>query len=324
MAPPLNVGHGTEVAAVAAPAAVQTTCCGAFAPLPRVLVLHIFSLAPADARARCAAVCRPWRAELVKHPRAGRLWARLDLSPSSGVSCTITDDALLGAAALARGRLEALNLEGALLNRGYYAAISTEALFEVVAENADTLRELAVGGLGRSYLFSMPEVDAVCAATYGHALQRFEVHTACNPSTARQLLRQEAPYAAVRAWRLRISEFDANNSTPKDFWELTAAVAAHTSLRELSLWGAPLRKPAALDAVVNAALARQLSFVAFYDCSLSPASVPALARLLTSGTALTELRVWCVHSGSTALLNEHAALEQLCQALRRNTTLVTL
>jgi hypothetical protein len=86
----------------AATGVVQSTCCGAFAALPHAVVLHIFTLAPADARARCAAVCRAWCAELVTLPGAAHLWRRLDLSPSSGLTCAISDAALRGAAALAR------------------------------------------------------------------------------------------------------------------------------------------------------------------------------------------------------------------------------
>jgi hypothetical protein len=224
----------------------------------------------------------------------------------------------------ARGSLQALQLDGALLDHAHYRDISNEALVEVVAANADTLHELAVGGLDGSYLLTQHNLDAVCAAA--RALQRFDVHTSCRSSVACRLLRQEAPYAAVRIWRLRVSGYEPHDdNSVRDVLDLASAVVAHAPLRELSLWDAPLHVPVALDAVVDAALARKLTFLAFYDCGLSPASVPALARLLSSSTALTQLRIWCVNTDDRTLLgDEPAVVAQLCAALRRNSTLATL
>ncbi len=96
-----------------------------------------------------------------------------------------------------------------------------------------------------------------------------------------------------------------------------ADVAAHASLVRLTLLGAPLSTAAAIDAVVDAALARRMDAVALSFCGLSPASAPALARLLSSD-ALTTLE--CSH---TDLLDVPAAT-LLAAALRENSTLTSL
>jgi hypothetical protein len=66
---------------------------------------------------------------------------------------------------------------------------------------------------------------------------------------------------------------------------LAADVAGHAWLAELLLDHLPLNTAAALDALVYAALARRLRAVNLCDCSLSPASAPALARLVRGGPA---------------------------------------
>ena len=78
-----------------------------FAELPLPIVMHIFEALPADARALCGCVCRAWREHLLAGPDAARLWwTHLDLSLTSGMTCTRGDAALAGATALARGGLE--------------------------------------------------------------------------------------------------------------------------------------------------------------------------------------------------------------------------
>jgi hypothetical protein len=64
-----------------------------FSSLPHALAVLVFARLPVDARARCAAVCRGWAATLADVS----LWTRLDLSDSSGVTCTVNDAALHGA-----------------------------------------------------------------------------------------------------------------------------------------------------------------------------------------------------------------------------------
>jgi hypothetical protein len=114
--------------------AVAERASSALSPLPLSLVVHIFSLLPADERARCALVCRGWRVTLDELS----LWTRLDLSPSSGVGVRVTDAVLAGAAAKARGQLAALDVRGC-------DDVSYDALLGVVTANGGALRELCVG-----------------------------------------------------------------------------------------------------------------------------------------------------------------------------------
>jgi hypothetical protein len=91
-------------------AAADASAAAFVSALPPALALRVFARVPADIRARCAAVCRAWRAALAE-PAA---WARLDLSLSSGVPWRrLTDRALRAAAAKAAGRLAALDVRGA-------------------------------------------------------------------------------------------------------------------------------------------------------------------------------------------------------------------
>jgi hypothetical protein len=99
---------------------------------------------------------------------------------------------------------------------------------------------------------------------------------------------------------------------------MAADLAAHASLKGVELNNAPLHTLAALDAVADAALTRQMDSVSIWRCRLSPASSPALVRLLSSGT-LTELSLF---QHDQALDGPSAAL--LGEALRANATLTTL
>jgi hypothetical protein len=107
---------------------------GALMALPPALVLVLFSLLPVDARARCAAVCRAWRAALLDPS----LWQHLDLSASSGVSRRMTEALMQAAAACAGGTLLTLDVSGCV-------AVSPAALLAVVTANAATLLEMRLG-----------------------------------------------------------------------------------------------------------------------------------------------------------------------------------
>jgi Ran GTPase-activating protein (RanGAP) involved in mRNA processing and transport len=100
---------------------------------------------------------------------------------------------------------------------------------------------------------------------------------------------------------------------------LAADLAAHASLASVSLQHLSLGAPGALDAVVDAVLARRLWSVTLRSCHLSPASAPALARLL-GGDTLTELHI---DNAFEQLLDAPAAA-LVANALRANTSLTVL
>jgi hypothetical protein len=102
---------------------------------------------------------------------------------------------------------------------------------------------------------------------------------------------------------------------------LAPDVAAHDWLTTLRLCDADLQDPAAFDAVVEAALARRLCALQLRDCCLSPASVPALVRLL-AGNTLTRLAI--SSSRRVQLLLDEPAATLLGDVLRANTSLTSL
>jgi hypothetical protein len=256
-------------------------------------------------------VCRGWRSTL-EEPS---LWTRLDLSPSSGVTVRVTDAVLAGAAGKARGQLAALDVRGC-------ARVTINALLDVLRANGGALRELCVGA--RAFTPQTLDTDRV-----ERLLQAAPQLTACHADVlndsrvvdARRMLRNEPPFQPLRLHALRINlqggEPDEDEAL---FVHLVAAdMAAHASLRRVQLHAAALDAPAALDAVVNAALARQMHSLSFWGCRLSPASAPALVRLLGGG-ALTTLFI--SQRGRQLLDSPSAAL--LGAALRANTTFTSL
>jgi hypothetical protein len=94
---------------------------------------------------------------------------------------------------------------------------------------------------------------------------------------------------------------------------LAADVVAHPWLTELGIFSIRLNAPGALDAVVDAALARQLTGLALVSRGLSPASAPALARLLGSASLVSLL----ISGGHDQLLDAAAAVT-LGAALRES------
>jgi hypothetical protein len=271
-------------------------------------VLHIFSLLPVDCRLRCAEVCRGWRSVLSERS----LWTRLDLTAESGVHVPVrfghTLDALLRcAAARAAGGLQSLHV-------GTHF-VSHAALLEVVAANAGALRELHAHTRNNRG-FSAAEVEALLVAAA--QLNIFVTDLYCNRTdvqAARRALRNEAPFEPLRVRHLSAY---LENEDAAGVVALAADVATHASLVELELGHPPLGTAAALDAVVDAALARRMQTVRLDRCGFSPAFTPALARLL-GGDALTTLKC-----SRMDLLNNVPAARVLAAALRANSTLTSL
>jgi hypothetical protein len=277
-----------------------------FAALPHALACHVFLLLSPHERARCALVCRGWCATL----KDQSLWLRLDLTRADGVACC--EATLCGAVARAGGQLQALRL--AYCRRAVVRDGLNDALCAVLAANAGTLHELRVDidKLGGADALRLTELEALLAAA-----PQLRVFHACAECTSTEethrLLRSELPLAPLRL----LLEVSMGDDVPADAaLALAADVAACPFLTGLALFSVPLDSPGALDAVVDAALARLLSSVALNDCSLTPAAAPALARL-AAGDSLTALDL----SGDNLLLDEAAAV-LLGDALRANTSLM--
>jgi hypothetical protein len=269
-----------------------------FASLPCALALAVFARLPVDARLRCAEVCPGWRVML----RERNLWLRLDLSPASGGLARPATDALLHAAATRAGGLQSLDVTDC-------TEVTYEALRAVAAANAGALRELR-----ECCLLEPGEVEALLRAA--PQLRTLEVSLYACLENARRVLRYDPPFGPARVRHFIVNAY---GSFEDDGFMLAADISAHVALKSLALSALPLNTPAALDAVVEAALARRMSSLKLEYCGLSPASAPALARLLGGGS-LTALSI---NSYDGRLLDD-TAVAVLGDALRASSTLTSL
>jgi hypothetical protein len=273
-----------------------------FAALPHEVALAIFSRLTVEQRLRCIEVCRGWGATLNDHTA----WMQLDLTRTDGSACS---EALLRAAtSRAGGQLRSLRLACG-------DALHT-ALCAVAAGNAATLQELRIRAAASSpQRRNVEHLKALLRAA--PQLRMLEADILCdNLAEAHRVLHNEPPFGPLRVRHLNV---DAHAATADAVLGLAADLAAHASLESVWLYSAPLDAPAALDAVVDAALARRLSSVKLSFCRLLPASASALTRLL-GGDTLTELYI---EGGSWQLLDAPAAT-LLANALRTNTSLTAL
>jgi hypothetical protein len=272
------------------------------AALPHALALAIFSRLTVEQRLRCLEVCRGWRATLADHAA----WLQLDLTRADGSACS---EALLRAAtSRAGGQLRSLRLAcGHALH---------DSLCAVAAGNAATLHELHNSNDAAVWLRRrVQDLEALFRAA--PQLRTLEADVYCdNAAEARRVLRNEPPFGPLRVRQFTV---DARTATADAVLSLAADMAAHASLASVRLYNAPLDDAAALDAVVDAALARSLTSVWLERCRLSPASASSLARLLR-GDTLTELDL---HGVLDQLLDAPAAA-LLANALRTNTSLTAL
>jgi hypothetical protein len=274
--------------------------------LPAALVHNVFSRLTADERARCATVCRSW-CTLVSERS---LWLCLDLSVSSGVTCIFNDAALVAAAARAGGQLEALDLTG--------RNVSFAALLTLVTANSATLRELRSGDARVQYQRSCAEIESLLRAA--PHLRVLETHASVEATVAGRMLRNEPPFGPLRLTQLYLNA-DAE-LTDEGVLSVTAGMVEHAApLVELAMHSAVFHDAAVLDAVVNAVLARRVRCLIMDGEWMTPASVPALVRLL-DGDALEELGLGGQFPGADAFDEPTAAL--LGAALAANTTLTSL
>ena len=263
--------------------------------MPHAVALRIFSYVPADERARAALVCRAWHVT-VSDPQ---LWTVLDLSPASGVAQPVSDATLRGAAALAHGGLTALRLDGCV-------ELTARARLEVVTANACSLCKLSCLIEAEHASLSGDHVVELLVAS--PQLVAFEVDLTASVAEATRMLRNEAPFGAVQLCRLCTEGPDTDEGeAPLNEPELLAfcsAVAAHGSLEVLEINDTPLNSPAVMGALSASALASKLLDLEVHGCALSPASVPALARLIRD-----MLKSFRIQNGRNALLDEATAVQ---------------
>ncbi len=242
------------------------------------------------------------------------LWIRLDLS-AIGVSTKreATDALLRAAAARARGELVALDVRGCSHER-----VTFDALLAVVTANGASLCELRMDDADR--VTKLPYQTVQYVLHVAPRLAVFEATVWCyDVAIAREMLRNEAPYGPLHVRKLEFRWAADPEEDAATLLALIADAASHAPMRRLRLDSAPLTTAALMDALVDAALTRQLTSIELVDC-LGEFSewAPALARLIGGG-ALADLRI-----SSFFLVGDPPALLTLGNALRASRTLTSM
>jgi len=277
------------------------------APLFPELASLVFALLPVDSRLRCREVCRGWRAFLADV----RFWQVCDLSATSGVARR--SPALLRAASeRARGTLRELDVS--CWYRGPVGegveTLDDEQLLSVLRSNAASLLALRVwkpvGGVARA---TAAEIERLLIAAPRLRLLECDAFLqgveAAGPVPR---LLHEPQFAPLRLRILVI--YSHVVQPPLDVPALAAWAATHPSLKCFMLDGAQLEIQPALDAVATMT-ASQLKLLILFDCHLSPASLPALMRMLESRS----LKVLAIFNGNMPLF-VGASVPAFCTALR--------
>jgi hypothetical protein len=268
-----------------------------------------------DARLRAREVCRAWRAAFSEPT----LWTVLDLS------APITHDehgrvqaprallprryarVLRAASQLAAGGLRELYVSGCIPH-----CLRMTPLLAALEKNAGALHVLR----------ARDSLDSGAVWALLHAaprLERFELDTLeCGVTDACAALRNEAPFAALRARCVSVgTRWQVGNLTERSF-DIAAALLAHqhatvTELRVCSV------AYAAMAPLVDAALARRLTSLKFDGgVGLLPAHLPLLSRLVREG-ALETLELVVYETFRPA--DGDARWAELCAALAASTTL---
>ena len=270
---------------------------------------------PPHERARCACVCRAWRAAVADVS----LWLRLDLTSIDGVQWGLarrTEALLRGAARRARNQLEFLAAPG---SQDLWRAVS-----HVVAANSDSLREVWYGVAPCGNV----NVGAPSAAAVEDLLRAAPELPACHVAIAiggtndlrfaGPMLCGEPPFAALRVHHLELT----TRMSYGQMLRLAADVAAcpHGTLSSLRMYYVHLDSAAVTDALVDALVVQRCSSLTLSECYTTPAAASWLAHLLRGG-ALTELAI--SHDNNGPLLDAPAAT-LLAGALRECSTLRSL
>jgi hypothetical protein len=225
---------------------------------------------------------------------------------------------LAAAAARAQGALRVLDVTGwcELFRMPRHNIATLKHMLPVLRSNARSLLELRAGSLSDDdrRRFSTEQVEELLAAApLLHVLEcsaSLRQHKEAPPPVPRLLV--EPQFAVVRLRGLVIDGSHALLDVPA----VVARLALHASLTRLHLWNVQLDSLPALNAVVDFAIS-QLQGLQLRACNLSPASLPALTRLLESGSgsaggSLTKLAI----INGVEPLFVGAGMPAFCAALR--------
>ena len=190
-----------------------------FDALPPALLRRIMLALPPDTRARCACVCRGWRAFLADPS----LWQVLDLSLAGGVTGFVMPALVRGAAARAEGQLRVFKYD---FHNPYIVGPSGfDLLREVALANAAALRELQTN--------VWLEVRQVRELLVGAPrLEKTAIPVTDSPPALLPLLRREPPFGLLHATSLEIHFYSASRAGALD---TTVAVAAYNPIQNLTI-----------------------------------------------------------------------------------------
>jgi len=262
-------------------------------PLPSDAVELIFLLVPVESRLCCREVARSWRALLERR----RLWHDCDLS---AVTYALRTAALLRAAsARTGGQLRTLNVTA-------WGGHGVEVL-EVVRENSASLLELRAAGVtyfGERGIPERKDLEALLGAA--PHLRLLECDLYARRDALHPMLLNEPPFGPLRLKSLHLFDFDVLNAA------FAEQIAAHSSLAELVLHSTVLDASSA-NTVADAVVAGRLSKLEFYDCEMPAEVLPAISRLLNTGS-LIALDVNNLPRGG--LFEDRNTLPAFCESLR--------
>jgi hypothetical protein len=273
-----------------------------FDAVPEEALRVIMLALPVDARGQAACVCRSWRAFLADPS----LWQVLDLTPAGGVARErVTENLVRGAVHRAAGLLRVLSW-----NEDIAENLSDLLLVVIVSYGA----ELQEVNANVNVSLNLTLLNAVLAAA--PRLQALNTRVGGSCTELLPCLRNDPPYGSLRVCHLNVwhGGFFAAHT---DLLALAAAVAAHESLKSLSLLH--LRVARGVNALMDAAAERRVAQLSIHHCAWDAENFHALARLLQRGS-LTKLSVICL--GFPVALEE--SWVELCAALRACHTLTHL
>jgi len=264
-----------------------------FGDLPWDFVALVLMRLPVDAHLRAREVSRGWRA-LLNDPR---FWLVLDFSRGSGVVACVTRALLFAAGERGRGHLHTLDLTGD-------EDLGAEDLIQFMAAHSQSLRSVTAQAGPKG---SVDEVKCLCRSA---PLCTLRCYVKCSAAEALPLLRCEAPFALLHIFKLWVTGFNNNQQAVMD---LAAALPAHRGkIKGLVVCHTQLQNVALADALMGGIAEVRVSDVTFFSCSLSPASLPSLTRLLQAGC----LEILNISNQFQAVFEAGLDLTAFCHALR--------
>jgi hypothetical protein len=179
-----------------------------------------------------------------------------------------------------------------------------QLLNEALAPNGAALQQVTT-----DVWLSVADLAAIFAAAPRLHVLNAQVTDDCTPLLP--IMRNDPPYGPLRLSQLAVHFPEQQVAAAADVRAVAAAVAAHESLKGLSLADAQLTA-GQLNELMDAAAERRLSRLALVRCVLDADSAPALARLLQRGS-LTDFTIMDCAAFPAA---QETSMPVLCNALR--------